>query len=250
MNKLEEWFQPNCSPYLACFQAGSAGYPIEEVEARCNQIGTELRLKDYQNWVNGRFKARVQNHMLDPVNGSGIVISNNYSDFNTFPDDWQGTERRFFPCTSDNKPMMKWGWSNSYNPQLMTIEDARCMSKFKGGPGWVGQNMLYQPFVVIDIDGEGHGVEDHLVYEWGKRYRDVTLSMGTERKPMSFHLYFTTNKIMPVRHFPYAKVDFMGNAVNAAVYMKDKVSNEVPMLEMTKDIWNDFIQYTQSRKVN
>ena len=46
--------------------------------------------------------------------------------------------------------MQKWGWSKDYTPELYTRADARALSPC----GWVGQNMLYQRFIVLDANGK------------------------------------------------------------------------------------------------
>jgi len=140
--------------------------------------------------------------------------------------------------------MQKWGWSKDFSPELYTMADAKALSPC----GWVGQNMLYQRFIVIDIDGRGHGNDDIEVINFGNRFRNTTLTMEDPAKPGSFHLYFKTNRLIPVRHFPWAKLDLMGNAVNAAVYLKNKLGNGMPMRELDESIWQQLIEYQKERK--
>ena len=59
-----------------------------------------------------------------------------------------------------------------------------------------------------------------------------------------------TDRLVPVKHFPHAKLDLMGNAVNAAVYFKNKVSNGIPAAELTPQIWDAMQRYQVSRKGN
>ena len=42
----------------------------------------------------------------------------------------------------------------------------------------------------------------------------------------------------------------MGNAVNAAVYFKNKVSNNVPAIPFTEEIWNMTMNYQEQRREN
>lgn len=237
------------SPYFHMYWCGYYGVPIEECLAKCNSNGIPIRKKDIQSWKDGAFKR-----------GMGIVLSSNsknvrientisfndmkLSDFPMFPKGWHGTERRFFPCTADNKPMQKWGWSRDFSPELYLACDAKALSPC----GWVGQNMLYQQFIVFDIDGRGHGEEDLEVIEFGNQFKDMTFTMEDPAKPGSFHLYFETDRLIPVRHFPWGKLDLMGNAVNAAVYLKNKKPNGLPMMKLDESIWQNMMSYQKRRK--
>ena len=267
---LNEILPPGQSPYFGMFQAGRVGYTIEEVTQHCTMMGIPLRAKDIQAWQDGAFKNQVANAMFErsvqerrksvinpvqpqsyPTNLPSLRLSTQ-PDFDTLrledlpllPPGWRGCERRFFPCTPQNRPMQRWGWTDSFQPALMLRKDAEALSPCR----WVGQNMLYQPFVVFDIDGVGHGRLDEEVIRFGSRFRNITMTLEDPRKPGSFHLYFTTDRLVPVKHFPWAKLDLMGNAVNAAVYFKNKRSNNVPPAMLSSDIWNAMQAYQQSRK--
>lgn len=244
---LYEMFQPNQSPYFAMFRAGKMGIPIEKVVTRLSQVGIPIRKKDVVNWQNGVFAYQMQTNPTFKAQVRTVGVPANktkLSDYPMFPQSWVSTKIRYFPCTADNKPMQKWGWSRDYSPQLYELKVARALSPC----GWVGQNMLYQRFVVVDIDGRGHGEDDQQVINFGNRYKHATLCMEDPTKLGSFHLYFATDRILPVRHYPWAKLDFMGNAVNAAVYLKNKKSNKLPMKQLTEEIWQDVQSYQQDRK--
>lgn len=257
--ELSDLFHSGQSPYYAMYEAGLYGYTAAEVTDYCMRLGLPLRSKDYANFENGAMRSRFRNVQYEqPAGGLNPVI--NASSTSLWTDDlsfdmlpslpigWTPPSRRFFPCTSDNRPMMKWGWSKDYTPQLMSASDAQALSVVKGGPGWVGQNMLYQNFIVLDVDGEGHGGRDSQVIAWGSKYASETMTLCDPLKPGSFHLYFATDRIVPVRHFPWAKLDLMGNAVNAAVYFKNKKSNGRSMAELTKEVWDDMMDYVRERK--
>jgi hypothetical protein len=239
------------SPYYGMYHCGYYGVPIEECIAKCHRNGIAVRKKDLDSYNDGVFKRGVgnivRNGQLINVQDikSGIPFDRmKLEDFPKFPINWQGTERRFFPCTSDNRPMQKWGWSKTFTPELYIRSDAKALSPC----GWVGQNMLYQKFIVLDIDGRGHGADDLQVIAFGNQFRDYTFTVEDPKKPGSFHLYFETDRLIPVRHFPWAKLDLMGNAVNAAVYFKNKVGNGMPMMKLNEDIWHAMIQYQMERK--
>lgn len=240
------------SPYHAMYRCGLYGVPLEDCVEKCNRNGIALRPKDLRAYNDGVFKRGVGTVVQ---NGELVNVANiqpgipfeqmKLEDFPKMPVGWEGTERRFFPCTADNKPMQKWGWSKNYTPELYTRADAKALSPC----GWVGQNMLYQKFIVFDIDGRGHGADDEQVIAFGELFKTDTFCTEDPMKLGSFHLYFKTDRLIPVRHFPWAKLDLMGNAVNAAVYFKNKKWNGVPMMQLTEEIWQMMLAYQQGRKV-
>lgn len=240
------------SPYFGMYWAGFYGLDIQECIDKCSRNGIPIRQKDIQSYNDGAFKRGVSATFHVPAKSVrlsdyqvGVPFENmKLSDFPLLPQGWHGTERRFFPCTEENKPMQKWGWSRDFSPELYIAADAKALSPC----GWIGQNMLYQRFIVFDIDGRGHGVDDELVIEFGNQWKQSTFTMEDPAKPGSFHLYFETDRLIPVRHFPWAKLDLMGNAVNAAVYLKNKKPNGIPMLKLDDEIWNTMIKYQKSRK--
>lgn len=271
---LDEILPPGQSPYFGMFKAGRVGYSIEEVTSHCTMSGIPLRAKDIQAWQDGAFKAQVSHAMfeqrlaesrrkpgshINPTNkvtpvattlpslrlmGQPEFDTMRLTDFPRLPRGWHGCERRFFPCTPDNRPMIPWGWKPGFEPNLMLRVDAEAISPVH----WVGQNMLYQNFIVLDIDGVGHGTRDEQVIRFGRQYREMTMTLEDPAKPGSFHLYFMTDRLIPVKHFPKAKLDLMGNAVNAAVYFKNKVSNGIPAMELTTEVWDSIQRYQVSRK--
>lgn len=271
---LDEILPAGQSPYFGMFRAGRLGYTIEEVTSHCTMLGIPLRAKDIQSWQDGAFKNQVSQAIFEqrlaenrrkpgsrinptnkvgqmPVNLPSLRLASQQSfdtvrltDLPLLPKGWKGCERRFFPCTADNRPMMQWGWRPGFEPNLMLRTDAAAISPVH----WVGQNMLYQNFIVMDIDGVGHGVRDEQVIAFGNQFREMTMTLEDPMKQGSFHLYFMTDRLVPVKHFPHAKLDLMGNAVNAAVYFKNKVSNGIPAAELTPQIWDAMQRYQVSRK--
>lgn len=237
------------SPYFDMFKAGVYKIPIEDCIAKCMRNGIALRPKDIDSYEDGVFKGAIQDGNQPRIKRSDLKYGMNFddmklTDFPKFPIGWKGTNYRFFPCSKDNKPLQKWGWKQDEMPELYLKVDAKALSPC----GWVGQNMLYQPFIVMDIDGRGHGVDDYKVIAFGEKYKHTTYTMEDPNKPGSFHLYFSTDRLIPVRHFPWAKLDLMGNAVNAAVYFKDKKPNGIPPRKLDEYIWDDMMAYQKRRK--
>lgn len=249
-DQLDELFHCGESPYFNMFKAGLLGIPIENVASKLTSIGVPLRSKDIENWQAGMFKRQmnadpsfVPSVKVDTISGVPFDDSK-LSDFPMFPVSWVGTQKRFFPCTQDNKPMQRWGWSKEYHPQLYDIASAKALSPC----GWVGQNMLYQRFIVMDIDGRGHGADDEKVIAFGNIFRNQTMCMEDPAKLGSFHLYFATDRIIPIKHFGWAKLDLMGNAQNAAVYLKNKISNGLPMMQLDDNVWHALMSYQKERR--
>lgn len=244
------------SPYYSMYHCGYYGVPIEKCLEKCQRNGIAVRKKDIQSYNDGVFKRGmgyiVKNNQLVDVSqaiASLPLDKARLTDFPLMPIGWTGSERRFFPCTKDNKPMGKWGWAKKpdgsvYVPKLYTRVDAQALSPC----GWVGHNLLYQRFIVMDIDGRGHGNEDLEVIAFGNQFRDYTFTVEDPAKPGSFHLYFETDRLIPIRHFVWAKLDLMGNAANAAVYFKNKVGNGVPMAKLDDNIWHAMMEYQKKRK--
>jgi len=244
----------NGSPYYGMYHCGYYGVPIEDCLAKCQRNNIMVRKKDIEAYNDGAFKRGSCGMQVNPMIRQAVMQREaaipfdqmKLSDFPRLPINWVSPSRRFFPCTQDNRPMMKWGWSKDYKPKLMTRKEAEALSPCR----WVGQNILYQRFIVLDIDGRGHGADDLDVIEFGSFFKDETFSVEDPMKPGSFHLYFETDRLIPVRHFGWAKIDLMGNAVNAAVYFKNKIGNNVPMMKLDEEIWHMVMQYQKQRKEN
>lgn len=244
------------SPYYDMFVLGYYGVPLEDCVDKARRNGIALRKKDIVNYSNGAFRRGlgtiIQNGTVASISSANFgkpFDDMKLEDFPKLPIGWAGTEVRFFPCTQENRPMQPWGWKkdpqgNIIVPELYTKASAKALSPC----GWVGQNMLYQPFIVMDIDGRGHGSDDLEVIRFGSQFKHFTLCLEDPAKPGSFHLYFKTDRLIPVRHFTWAKLDLMGNAVNAAVYLKSKRPNNVPMMELTDEVWEAMMKYQKNRR--
>lgn len=253
MEDWHDWFSQNASPYFAMFRAGCNGVPLEEATALCSKIGIPLRAKDIDSWKDGNwnYKMRRSNSVLNPKppkrqqqNYVAVSRAQHLEEFPKWPEGWSGTGKRWFPCNEQNAPMQAWGYKEDFRPNLYEREEAVALSPI----GWVGQNTYAQPFVVMDIDGRGHGEDDEQVIAFGNLFRDMTETWEDPAKPGSFHLYFSTEHIIPTCHFGYAKLDFMGNATNYAVYTKNKRSNGLPRARLTDEIYQAMKEYEQIRK--
>jgi len=239
------------SPYFSMFRAGCMGVSAEDCIGWCHALGIPLREKDVRAWKDGNwnYRTRTSTSVIDPVLRPGHermanVLESSLEDFDRWPNGWSGTERRWFPCDENNMPMQKWGYQKDYVPLLYERREAEALSPI----GWVGQNLYAQPFIVIDIDGAGHGEYDEQVIAFGDKYRDTTETWENPAKPGSFHLYFDTDRQIPISHFPYAKLDLMGNQRNAAVYTKNKTPNGKPRRMFDEHVWSDLKRYLKERR--
>jgi hypothetical protein len=242
----KQLFQANQSPYFAMYTTGLMGVNDIELSDHLDYLHIPYRKKDWDNYHNGIAKRGINSthgilHLQEP---SEVKAPIEY-DFSEFEhQDWWGTDRRWFPCNDEGIPLIKWGYAEDYTPELYTEAEAKALSH----TGLVGQNLYMQPFIVLDIDGVGHGVCDEQVIEFGNKYRDLTEMWEDPNKPGAFHLYFVTDKIVPTMHFAHAKLDLLGNRCNQVCYKKAKVSNKQTRLEFNAKIWNDIQSYVQERK--
>lgn len=243
-------FQTNESPYFPMHSAGRMGISFEECKQLCERLLIVLRPKDVQAWRDGYWKYKSQseskslNPILRPPTQSISLTASKLSDHEKYPDGWTGTDKRWFPCSAKNTPLQKWGYKDDFTPTLYDRASAEALSPV----GWVAQNLYAQPFIVIDIDGVGHGATDYQVMEFGNKFRTLTEVWEDPYKPGSFHIYLDTEYKIPIGHWSYAKLDLMGNQTNAAVYGKNKQSNGVSRARLTEDIWKELMDYINHRK--
>lgn len=254
--KARELFKPNESPYFNMYTAGLSGIPFEECVAVLTELGVPIRGKDAQSWQDGDWKRRMKagrQDILNPVvqkpKASTIVATKKLSDFPMIPYGWLGTDRRWFPCSFDNMPLQRWGYKPEEDPPVIPELFDRPTAQALSPCGWVGQNLYGQTFVVMDIDGRGHGEDDEQVIMFGNQFRNLTETWEDPAKPGSFHLYFSTDRYIPIAHFPEAKLDFLGNQTNAAVYTKNKQPNGLPRMMMTDAVWDAMQHYVKVRKM-
>ena len=65
--------------------------------------------------------------------------------------------------------------------------------------------------------------------------------------PVSFHLSFMVDRVIPTMHFPKAHIDIIGNQVNSLRYLKTKRWNGMVPMMMTAKIWNEITDYIRMR---
>jgi len=249
---------PDGSIYFWMYEQGLKHVNLTDVEFAVLQAGKHVRDKDRENYWNGYFRSdlyhgkgnediflltRQKERVLG--NASQEFFSTAYYDY---PDHPYGNSKpeignRWVPCNKDNKPMIKW------SKGCMTIADAIAYKD----QIYLAENLKGTRFIVIDCDGD-HGNElDLETMYFLNRWRQEThclVKPGAEFQgvPVSFHLTFKVDKIIPTMHFPYAHIDIVGNRRNSLRYWKNKQWNHIEPDEMTWQRWQELQEYVKYRK--
>lgn len=246
---------PTGSIYFWCYTQGLKHVDLYEIECAVRASGKEMRQKDYDNYWNGyrnsnrsddgsyrrRSILEIEPTMHRSPNTFYVM---EYSEYPDLPDGVEPADR-WIPCTKNGKPLTKWG------EKRMT----KGFAEFWNGSESLAENLKGCRHIVVDIDGD-HDKDnpDAQTIAFGNRLRDLT---ETYMKPWylehetmcpSMHLVFKTDKVIPTRHFPNAHIDILGNKTNQARYFKDKVSNNLPQMEMTDYIWSMIVEYIKERE--
>lgn len=249
---------PEGSLYFWCYTMGLKHVDIRDIENAVAHAGKNLRKKDIDNYWNGWFRSDLYLRNEDSVwkirsAKSKSIGMQDLSEFETLPCEYilRDVESRWVPCNKNNKPMVKWGNG------CMSMVDAT---------SWPGQTYLAENNkgvgrVIIDCDGD-HGERlDIETIMFLSKYVPMTHTLYKEvmvcdvpgyeetaiHEPVSFHLSFTTVRIIPTMHFPKAGIDIIGNKENSLRYIKNKKWNNLPMIPITHEIWNDISRYIERR---
>jgi hypothetical protein len=231
------------SIYFDMFKAGKEFEDLELILAQCRAAGIIVRQKDVDNYFRGRgFSDR---EWLKPVayrlaTDRRLSTDMAYSDYEKLPDYWIENPVRFFPTEGNgSKPLYGWKWGD--NVTSKKIAEAR------SPVGMVGENMIGQPYIVLDIDGDHD--KDNIDYEllkWFSPLKKTTESW--QSRDESFHLVWKVDRLIPTMHFPRAHLDILGNARNQARYYKDKQPNGVARAIMTDEAWDAIKHYIRYRQ--
>ena len=253
---------PNDSIYFWMYEQGLKHVDICEIEQAVKGAGKIIREKDYQNYWNGYHNSDLYH---SPSADDIWILTNTkrgkkeptffdtyYEDYPEHPYiDLPEVENRWVPCSSDNKPMIKWGNG------CMALSDAIAYPNQK----YLAENLKGTKFIVIDCDGNHATPWDYetMGFLWHYAHATHCITKGPQSKPgltghfkndipPSFHLTFKTSKIIPTMHFPYAHIDIAGNRRNQLRYWKDKKWNGIEPAWMTAEIWDELRDYIWYRK--
>lgn len=255
---------PDGSLYFWCFSQGLKHVALAEVESAVRCAGRELRDKDVRNYWEGWYRsdlyrsdAKDDIFMLKrgkrPPTPSSSFLTTPYADYPMHP--YNGLPeigQRWVPCNADNKPMIKWGEG------CMSYEDAQAWP----GQVYLAENTKGTRFIIVDCDGDHGDTLDFRTISRLSHYMNLTHCLSKPKdiceyegyeetnlhQPASFHLTFTTDRIIPTMHFPYAGIDIIGNRANSLRYRKNKIWNGLEPIPMTEDIWLDLQKYVESRR--
>lgn len=252
------------SIYYWMYTQGLRHTPLVDIEFACRVAGKDIRPKDYENYWNGWYRSTLYtcgDKGEDMWTLSRKRHEPKLSFFDTPYDAYEDNplvglpeiRNRYVACNAQNKPL--WAWKN----ECKTLVDAKCMTRCV----YLAENLKGTNLIVFDCDGD-HDPE-HLDGEsiaFFSRYRDMTHCLSKKksiceyegyertgmREPASYHLTFTTGKIIPTRHFLKAHVDLLGNQKNQLRYFKTKEWNGLQPAPMTPEIWEDIKRYLKKRE--
>ena len=244
------------SIYFDMYKWGLRHIPLDTIELDCAFAGVQIRDKDYRNYWNGWHNSSLYD---GPASDDVFVLCPRWSrepgaseefvqgkHYWTYPENpFKGLpeiENRWVPCNADNKPMIQW------SKGCMTMGDAVALSRQK----YLAENLKGTHLIVIDCDGN-HGDELDWETMWFlNRWRDDThciVKPGYDTEiPQSFHLTFTTDRVIPTMHFPWAHIDIVGNRRNSLRYWKNKKWNGLAPAEMTAGRWAELQDYINRRR--
>lgn len=242
---------PEGSIYIWMYRMGLRQVPIQQIEKACMEAGVPIRSKDLRNYWNGWYKTGLYHNgdvftlkrdAMHRGSSSDRFLDIGYEDYPEHPNlDKPDPPCRWVPCNADNKPMIKWGQG------CMLKEDAEAMR----GQRYLAENVRGCQFIVIDCDGDHGGTIDSDVVVSMLKYEHMTHMLYkpalVDGVPVSFHLTFLVDRVIPTMHFPKARLDIVGNKENSLRYLKNKVWNGRPPAAMTPEIWSEIQEYVRRR---
>ena len=248
---------PGESIYFWMYRQGLRQRPLEKVTIDLMMNGHTIRPKDLRNYWNGwyRRKLGVSTTIDQPMRWLHKQGPMRWSEYPMHP--FRGKpeyQNCFVPCSAENKPLVKWSRGT------MSLADAKAWP----GSVYLAENMRGAQRIVIDIDGDhGDGLDLDII-RFFDRYRGITCchekreivfdwfcdhsdgwagDLHTAELPVSYHLTFGVDRVVPTMHFSKAHVDIIGNARNSLRYFKDKRYNGLPPLMMTPEIWEEITDF-------
>lgn len=252
---------PGESIYLWMYRQGLRLRPLDEVVMEAVLSGHDIRQKDVRNYWNGWYRHdlyfsgdRCAMDMVTlPPMGGGVIP------YESLPDSpYLGQPEianRYVPCSEENRPLIKWGRG------CLSMVDAVSWP----GCRYLAENLRGTRLMVIDVDGDHGGQLDVETLRFFAQWRDETCchdkpdivldhvppecyDLSVKSLPTSYHLTFTTTKVVPTMHFTKAHVDVIGNEKNSLRYFKNKLFNGIPPMPMTDEVWDSIFDYVEGRQ--
>jgi hypothetical protein len=121
---------------------------------------------------------------------------------------------------------------------------------------YLAENLHARPLVVIDFDGDHDNTinEDLINFGWelGRKtaghilYKQATTPAGI---PVSFHLTYSTDRVIPTLHFRDAKIDILGNARPTLRYYKTKAILHTGITQLTDAVLDEITTYIKHNQL-
>lgn len=225
--------------YFWCYQAGLRGVAWEDIYAFASFEKKILRPKDHDNWFRGYHKNQDPFAIeQQPVWRQTDTLTINQ--FATRPADYREPIDHFIPCTKDCRPLVKWSKTRCTEMQAWAYRNCEVL----------GRNLRGLKLVVLDVDGDHDGTPDWDVINYWSRFINYTHSrvkVDDQGRPVSFHLEFYTDRIIPTMHF--YKLDLLGNMNNQVQYLKpNKTANSIPLAPLDDYVLGELNAYIKQHE--
>jgi len=265
-----DWFKndpcpaPGESIYFWMYRQGLRGIPYTIVLKEVLEHGHDVRKKDEENFKRGCHKHNMNTG--DPMGLLNIgwatdpipdVFTTEYSDYPEHPRAGKPElEDRFIYVREDGVIPYKWGDPSNRMTWSTALSNYACAT--------LAENLKGTQQIVIDCDGDHGNQIDLETIEFFRKYSDITQTFTKPKQVReygvdvnfteqldwypSFHLTFHVDRVIPTRHFIKAHVDLLGNKENQVRYFKNKFCNNLPVADMTDEIWREIMNYLEWRE--
>lgn len=253
---------PDGSVYFWMYKQGLKHVPFDQVEAAVAAKDKVLRDKDIQNYWNGWYRSDLYHgpkarSILEFDSCPRSKNAYKVFEYDEYPEhpylDKPEIANRWVPCNEQGFPIIRWGNG------CMLKSEAQAMR----GCHTLAENLKGTKTIVIDIDGDhGDDIDLELIDRmW--RFNEMTHVLFKDQMvmvnedpfqafkrycPVSYHLTFTVDRVIPTMHFPKAKIDIIGNEKNSIRYLKRKIWNGHDPIPMTNEIWRSIMDYIKSKE--
>lgn len=224
------------SIYFWMFHQGLKHIQLEDIIQELAHTKHLVRAKDIANYWRGWYKSDLYTGehkvslLTTPPEKPKPFKTLAYSDYPIHPFiNKPEILERYVPCTDKGMPLIKWS-NGCYNKEdALAFNGCKCL----------GENLKGCKHIVIDIDGDhGDTIHNNTINAF-KEFINYThtLIKPDYDKPISFHLTFKVDRVIPTLHFTNAHIDIIGNKKNSIRYFKNKEWNNIEPMQMTDKIW-------------